>query len=66
VSSDQEARIRERAYAIWLAEGQPEGRHEEHWHRAAQEIAQEDGAPATRRRSPRPAGSRRTRKETAA
>jgi hypothetical protein len=66
VSSDREARIRERAYAIWLAEGQPDGRHEEHWHRAAQELAQEDSAAAPRRRSSRPAGSRRTQKDTGA
>ena len=31
-------RIRERAYEIWLREGQPQGRAEEHWERAKQEI----------------------------
>ena len=31
-----------RAYALWQAEGQPDGRHEEHWYYAAREIAAED------------------------
>ena len=34
-----EGEIRERAYAIWLAEGQPDGREMEHWLRARQEHA---------------------------
>lgn len=29
-----ETKIREAAYAIWLAEGQPEGRDEVHWQQA--------------------------------
>jgi hypothetical protein len=41
MSDDQEARqqrIRERAYALWEAEGRQEGTHEDHWHRARQEV----------------------------
>jgi hypothetical protein len=41
MSDDREAReqrIRERAYALWEAEGRQEGVHEDHWHRARQEI----------------------------
>ena len=41
MSDDREAReqrIRERAYALWEADGRREGAHEEHWHRARQEI----------------------------
>lgn len=34
---------RERAYAIWEQEGRPEGRHDEHWHRAGSEDAPEPG-----------------------
>lgn len=30
--------IRERAYQLWLAEGQPEGRPEAHWKHAEQEY----------------------------
>jgi hypothetical protein len=37
----QEERIRARAYEIWSDEGQPEGRQDEHWHRARQEIEAE-------------------------
>jgi DUF2934 family protein len=39
--TEDEARIRERAYKIWINEGQPEGREAEHWERAAREIDQE-------------------------
>src|SRR3954454_1882665 len=31
-------RIRERAYAIWLDEGQPHGRDREHWQEAERQI----------------------------
>ena len=41
--SDREERIKERAYAIWLAEGRVHGRHQDHWHRAEREIAAEEG-----------------------
>src|SRR6202035_3590539 len=40
--SDREERIKERAYAIWLAEGRVHGHHQEHWHRAEREIAAEE------------------------
>ncbi len=33
--------IRERAYAIWVAEGMPEGREVDHWMRARQELEHE-------------------------
>ena len=42
--SDREERIKERAYAIWLAEGRVHGRHQDHWHRAEREIAAEETA----------------------
>lgn len=34
-------RIRERAYQIWLSEGQPIGRDSDHWERARQQIERE-------------------------
>jgi Protein of unknown function (DUF2934) len=34
----KEDRIRERAYQFWRQEGCPNGKHEEHWDRAAREI----------------------------
>lgn len=33
-TEDQEAHIRRKAYEIWEAEGRPQGRSEEFWHRA--------------------------------
>ena len=36
--SDREQRIRERAHAMWLDEGQPAGEHERHWEAACREI----------------------------
>lgn len=41
---DNEALIRERAYAIWEAEGCPPDRDQEYWFRAASEIADEHAA----------------------
>jgi len=37
-----ETRIRDRAYRIWVEEGQPNGRYLENWHRAKSEIQEED------------------------
>jgi hypothetical protein len=35
--------IRERAYSLWLEEGQPEGRHEHHWALASEEMEKQSG-----------------------
>ena len=35
---EKQRRIERQAYLFWEAEGQPHGRHEEHWHRAARQI----------------------------
>jgi hypothetical protein len=42
-----EDHIRHRAYMLWLEEGQPEGKAEEHWHqaRAAAEAESDTSAP---------------------
>jgi hypothetical protein len=45
MSEDIENRIRLRAYAIWVREGQPDDRHIEHWLQAEREIAQESAQP---------------------
>ena len=37
-------RIAARAYAIWVEEGRPADKAAEHWRRAEQEVAAEDGA----------------------
>ena len=44
MSNDFIHKVRERAYQIWEHEGCPEGRENEHWHRAEQELADEDAA----------------------
>jgi hypothetical protein len=36
-----EERIRDRAYRLWLEEGQPEGRASEHWEKARELLALE-------------------------
>ena len=36
--TDEERAIRERAYFLWEAEGQPQGRALDHWERAAEEM----------------------------
>jgi hypothetical protein len=36
-----EDRIRERAYLLWLEEGQPQGRSAEHWEKARELVALE-------------------------
>jgi hypothetical protein len=44
LSSDEplEERIRRKAYELWESEGGPHGRAEDHWHLAAQLVAEED------------------------
>lgn len=36
-----EDRIRERAYRLWLDEGQPQGKSSEHWEKARELLARE-------------------------
>ncbi|HEX3410191.1 MAG TPA: DUF2934 domain-containing protein [Stellaceae bacterium] len=43
MDSEKLKRIEQRAYLFWQAEGQPHGRHEEHWHLAARQIDAEEG-----------------------
>ncbi|MEC3909198.1 DUF2934 domain-containing protein [Sphingobium sp. CR2-8] len=40
MSDETDARIRERAHAIWEAQGHPEGLADDHWRQAAAEVAQ--------------------------
>jgi hypothetical protein len=57
MNSEKQRRVEERAYALWEAEGQLHGKHEEHWHRAAREVeAEETASPAVKRSPLRPAG----------
>ena len=47
MAEQDEKRIRERAYRIWQEQGGPEGRAEDHWHRACRELDDEDRAAAS-------------------
>ena len=40
-----EQRIRERAFQIWIEEGQPHGKDKEHWARAAAELGADASPP---------------------
>ncbi|MDB5509902.1 MAG: hypothetical protein JWL93_2371 [Hyphomicrobiales bacterium] len=37
MQSGENERVRQKAYELWEKEGRPEGKHEDHWHRAARE-----------------------------
>ena len=54
--SPPEQDIKARAYAIWEEEGRPEGKHLEHWTRAAQEL-DDSPAPAAPAEAPKRNGS---------
>lgn len=45
MESDKEDLIRRRAYALWEKEGRPEGKQEEHWRRAHEEMHGLEDAP---------------------
>jgi hypothetical protein len=38
IGSELEQLIRERAFQIWIEEGQPDGRDKEHWRQATNEL----------------------------
>jgi hypothetical protein len=40
MQSDRQARIRERAYQIWVEEGRVHGKDHEHWRRAERELVE--------------------------
>ncbi|HEY0833785.1 MAG TPA: DUF2934 domain-containing protein [Azospirillum sp.] len=52
MAEDLEERIRRRAYQIWDREGRPEGRRDDHWALAREEIAIEDNYAHTLRPNP--------------
>ena len=43
--TEREARIRQRAFDLWQAQGMPEGREQEHWLTAEREILMAQPAP---------------------
>jgi hypothetical protein len=38
MDDDKEHQIRERAFQIWIEEGQPDGKDKEHWEKAQGEL----------------------------
>jgi hypothetical protein len=59
--ADRDARIRDRAYQIWLSEGRRHGHDEAHWQQAQREIeAEEAAAPGATKASARFTQSRTT------
>ncbi len=44
LTPERDARIRERAYHLWEADGRPHGREDEFWERAEELIGMEDNA----------------------
>ncbi|WYK06972.1 DUF2934 domain-containing protein [Cereibacter sphaeroides f. sp. denitrificans] len=48
MSDDREARIRQRAYELWEAEGQPAGRDQDYWLRAEAELGEDKPVPAAK------------------
>lgn len=41
--TDQEDKIRDRAYALWVEAGSPDGDDQRFWHQAERELAEEGG-----------------------
>jgi DUF2934 family protein len=60
MDAEKVKRIEQRAYLFWEAEGQPHGRHEEHWHRAARQIETEEEIPIAEKPRKRKASERVT------
>ena len=52
MAEDLEDRIRRRAHEIWEREGRPDGRHDDHWTLAKEEIAIEDNYAGTLKPNP--------------
>lgn len=43
MDNDRETKIRQRAYQLWLDEGSPQGKQDDHWAQAEREIDGLDG-----------------------
>lgn len=58
MADEQEKKIRARAHAIWLEEGSPSGRDQDHWEQAEREIAAKTETPKAKPgRKPKPAAT---------
>jgi hypothetical protein len=43
MTDDREEKIRKRAHELWLQQGRPDGKPDDHWYQAEREIDQGDG-----------------------
>ena len=59
--NDREQRIRDRAHAMWVEEGEPEGHHERHWDAACREIDAQAAASTDAEVAPAPKKARAPR-----
>jgi len=59
----REKLVQDKAYAIWEAEGRPEGRDSEHWRLAEEQVGQGDAEQGKSKTASVPKG--RSRKKTA-
>lgn len=50
--AERENKVRDRAYALWQAEGEPHGRDRDHWTQAELELGDDDSAAAEPADSP--------------
>jgi hypothetical protein len=48
--------LRQRAYALWEADGRPEGQSDHYWHRAVAENGGRPGSPARKKAAPKADG----------
>jgi hypothetical protein len=55
--NDDEDRIRQKAYALWVEQGRPDGRAEENWEKAKELVAIEDNQSSTLK--PRKSGAKK-------
>jgi hypothetical protein len=46
MDADRQKEIKDRAFAIWEAEGRPDNRAQEHWRQAEAELADDPGSPS--------------------
>jgi hypothetical protein len=53
MDQEKRCRVERRAYALWQADGQLEGRQEGHWHRAMRELEAEEAGSAVGKLTPR-------------
>lgn len=68
---DREEQLRQRAYGIWQAEGEPHGRDREHWEMAERDLTPappeaSDAPEVVTEDAPKPTPSRRKKAEAAA